>query len=109
MFLKQFMKTNVPDILPGDVVRVHQRVKEGEKERVQAFEGMVIARKHGKEFGATITVRKVVSSIGVERIYPLHSPTIESVEVLQRGKVRRAKLYYLRGARGKRARLQKKK
>lgn len=102
------MKTDVSDIRPGDVIRVGQKIKEGGKERIQAFEGTVIARKHGKEMGATITVRKVVGGIGVERIYPLHSPTIESIEVLQRGKVRRAKLYYLRRARGKRARLQRK-
>lgn len=107
-FTKQFMKAGLPDIGPGDTVRVHQKIKEGDKERLQAFEGIIIARKHGKEPGATITVRKVVSGIGVERIFPVHSPAIEKIEVIQRGKARRAKLYYLRGAKGKRAKLKKK-
>lgn len=108
VFSKQFMKTNIPDIRPGDTVRVLQKIKEGDKERTQAFEGIVLARKHGKELGATITVRKVVSGVGVERIYPLHSPIIESIEIVQRGKARRAKLYYLREAKGKKAKIKTK-
>ena len=106
--IKQFLKKEVPDIKPGDTVRVFQKLKEKDKERVQVFEGVVIARKHGKEIGATITVRKVVGGIGVERIFPLHSPTIEKIEIVKRSKTRRAKLYYLRKAKGKRARLKRK-
>jgi len=93
------------DIRPGDTVRVYQKIKEKDKERIQAFEGQVLARKHGKEPGATITVRKVISGIGVERIFPIHSPTIDKIEVVKKGKARRAKLYYLREATGKRARI----
>lgn len=92
------MKKDLPDIRPGDTVRVHQKVKEGDKERTQVFEGLVIARKHGREAGSTITVRKVISGVGVERIFPLYSPTIEKIELVKREKVRRAKLYYLRRA-----------
>jgi large subunit ribosomal protein L19 len=83
-------------IKAGDIVRVYQRIKEGEKERTQVFEGIVIARKHGNEIGATITVRKEISGIGVEKIFPIHSPTIEKIEILKEGKRKRAKLYYLR-------------
>lgn len=93
------------DIRPGDTVRVYQKIKEKDKERIQAFEGQVLARKHGKEPGATITVRKVISGIGVERIFPIHSPTIDKIEVVKKGKARRAKLYYLREATGKRAKI----
>jgi len=99
------MKANLPEIKVGDTVLVSQKVKEGDKERTQNFEGIVIARKHGKEIGSTITVRKVISGIGVERIFPLHSPIIEKIEVLRKGKARRAKLYYLRTAEGKRGKL----
>lgn len=81
---------------PGATVRVHQTLKEGDKSRVQVFEGIIIARKHGSGPGATITVRKVSNGIGVERTFPLHLPTIEKFEVTKRSKVRRAKLYYLR-------------
>ncbi|MEK7506601.1 MAG: 50S ribosomal protein L19 [Patescibacteria group bacterium] len=84
------------DIRPGMTVKVHQRIKEGAKSRVQIFEGMVIARKHGSGPSATIIVRKVSGGIGVERIFPLHLPTIEKFEVVRTSKVRRAKLYYLR-------------
>jgi large subunit ribosomal protein L19 len=84
------------DIKSGDTVRVWQKIKEGEKSRLQAFEGMILARKHGKEAGATFTVRKVVDGVGVERIFPLYSPMIDSVEVLKRAQVRRSKLYYVR-------------
>jgi len=107
-FLQPFLKKDLPDIRPGDTVRVYQRIKEGDKERVQIFEGLVLARKHGREIGATITVRKVLSGVGVEKIFPVHSPTIEKIEILKRGKTRRAKLYYLRKAKGKRAKLKRK-
>ena len=120
-FLQPFLKTELPDIRPGDTVRVYQKIKEAPKkskskssegkevkERIQVFEGLVIARKHGKEMGATITIRKVISGIGVERIFPIHLPTIEKIEIIKQGKVRRAKLYYLRTAKGKKARLKKK-
>lgn len=80
----------------GDTVRVHQKVKDGEKYRVQIFEGMVLARKHGTDAGATFTVRKVVDGIGVERIFPLYSPVIEKIEVTRTSKTRRAKLYFVR-------------
>ncbi|MEK7660236.1 MAG: 50S ribosomal protein L19 [Patescibacteria group bacterium] len=85
------------DIRAGDVVRVHQKIKEGDKTRIQIFEGLVLARKHGTEAGATFTVRKVSGGVGVERIYPLHSPNIEKIEIVKRSaKIRRAKLYYIR-------------
>lgn len=87
----------LPDIRPGMTVKVHQKVKEGNKTRVQIFEGMVIARKHGSGPSATIIVRRVSNKIGVERIFPLHLPTIEKFEIVKTSKVRRAKLYYLRG------------
>ena len=93
------------DIRPGDTVRVYQKIKEGDKERLQAFEGLILARKHGNEPGATITVRKEVSGIGVERIFPIHSPLIDRIEVVKKGKPRRAKLYYIRKATGERARI----
>lgn len=107
-FIKPQLKSDLPDIRPGDTVRILQTIKEGDKERSQAFEGLIIAKKHGKGLTATITVRKVISGIGVEKIFPLHSPIIEKIEIVKRGKVRRAKLYYLRTAKGKRARLKKK-
>ncbi|OIP75780.1 MAG: 50S ribosomal protein L19 [Parcubacteria group bacterium CG2_30_36_18] len=107
-FIKSQLKTDLPDIRPGDTILVSQKIREGDKERIQDFEGLVIARKHGKEAGATITVRKVILGIGVERIFPLHSPTIKKVEILKRGRVRRAKLYYLRKAKGKKAKLKRK-
>lgn len=84
------------DFSSGDTVKVWQRIKEGEKSRLQAFEGIVIARKHGREPGATFTARKVSSGVGVERIFPLYSPTIERIEIVSRSKFRRAKLYYIR-------------
>ena len=98
------MRSDLPPFDPGDTLRVNVRVREGEKQRIQAFEGVCIARKGG---GAreTFTVRKISSGIGVERIFPLHSPSIESVSVVRRGRVRRAKLYYLRALRGKKARI----
>ncbi len=108
IFNKAQPKKELPDIRPGDTVRVSQQIKEGEKERIQDFEGLVIARKHNKEIGATITVRREISGIGVERIFPLYSPIIKKIEILKRGKVRRAKLYYLRKIKGKRAKLKRK-
>lgn len=99
-----FLRTDIPDFAPGDTVRVHVKVKEGDRERVQVFEGTVIARDHGGT-RETFTVRKVSSGVGVERIFPLHSPAIEQIEVVRRGRVRRAKLYYLRGRVGRRARV----
>jgi len=99
------LKTNVPDFQPGDTVRVHVRIKESEtKERLQAFEGLVIARKHGG-VRETITVRKTSFGVGVERIFPLHATIVDHIDVVKRGHVRRAKLYYLRGLRGKAARI----
>ena len=107
-FNKAQLKQELPDIRSGDTVRVHQKIKEKGKERIQVFEGLVLARKHGKGVSATITVRKVMSGVGVERIFPIHSPSIDKIEVVKRGKVRRAKLYYLREAKGRKARLKRK-
>ena len=101
---KEWLRDNVPPFRPGDTVRVNVRVKEGEKERVQAFEGVCIA-KRGGGVSETFTVRKVSNGIGVERIFPLHSPIIDKIEVVSRGDVRRAKLYYLRALRGRKARI----
>ncbi len=86
----------IQDIRPGDVVKVHQKIQEKGKTRIQIFEGMVLARKHGVEAGATITVRRVANGYGVEKIYPMYSPLIEKIEVVRRAKVRKAKLYYVR-------------
>ena len=97
----------VQDFHPGDTVRVSLRIREGERERIQAFEGVVI-RQQGKGPGSSFTVRRVTHGIGVERTYPLYSPRLEAVEVLRRGDVRRAKLYYLRGRFGKAARIKEK-
>lgn len=98
----------LPDIRPGDTVRVHQKITEGGKERIQVFEGLVLARKHGRGIEGTVTLRRVLQGIGVERIFPLHSPMIEKIEIVKRAKVRRAKLYYLRDAKGKKAKLKAK-
>ena len=84
------------DLRSGDTVRVHSRIKEGDKTRLQMFEGLVIARKHGREAGATFTVRKMISGVGVERIFPLYSPVVEKIEIVKRSKTRRAKLYHVR-------------
>lgn len=107
IFSQQFLKKSLPDLRPGYTVRIYQKIKDGKEEKTQVFEGLIIARKHGKEMGGTITVRNVISGIGVEKIFPLHSPFIEKIEVLKRSKARRAKLYYLREAKGKRARLKR--
>ncbi len=109
--LEQFNKAqekSMPDIRPGDVIRVHQKIKEGDKERIQIFEGLVIARKHGKGISSTITVRKVVDAVGVERIFPVHSPSLAKIEIVKSSKVRRSKLYYLRTAKGTKAKLKNK-
>ena len=100
---REGLRTNIPPFDPGDTVRVMVRVREGDKERLQAFEGVVIARSRGPQ--ASFTVRKISFGHGVERIFPLHSKVIDKVELLRSSKVRRAKLYYLRGLRGKAARL----
>jgi len=102
-----YLKKEIPDFKPGDTVRIHIRVIEGDKERLQPFEGVVIRRKGGG-LRETFTVRKVTEGIGVERVFPLHSPSLAKIKVLRRGKVRRAKLYYLRGRRGKAARVEEK-
>jgi len=102
------LREKVPAFAVGDTVKVHVKVKEGEKERVQVFEGMVIARRGGS-VNASFTVRKISDGVGVERIFPLHSPILDKVEVTRQGRVRRAKLYYLRERRGKAARIQEKK
>lgn len=98
------MKSGFPEFAPGDTVRVFVKIREGDKERLQAFEGVVIARKHGG-LRETFTVRKVSYGVGVERIFPLHSPRLDRIEVVSRGHVRRAKLYYLRDLSGKAARI----
>jgi large subunit ribosomal protein L19 len=97
-------KTNIPTFQAGDTVRVHVRVIEGEKERIQVFEGVVIARKGGSS-RETFTVRKISYGLGVERIFPLHSPMIDKIDVVRAGRVRRAKLYYLRSKKGRAARI----
>jgi large subunit ribosomal protein L19 len=101
---KEQLREDSLDFAPGDTVKVLYLVREGAKERIQAFEGVCIARKHGG-IDETFTVRKISSGIGVERIFPLHAPTVKGVEIVRRGRVRRAKLYYLRGRRGKSARI----
>ncbi len=98
------IRTDFPRFRPGDTVRVHVKIKEGEKYRIQVFEGVVIAHKNSG-ISSTFTVRKVSFGYGIERIFPIHSPIIEKLEVVKSGKVRRARLYYLRGRRGKAARL----
>lgn len=98
-------KKELPELRPGQTVRVHQKIKEGEKERVQIFEGIVIAKNAGRGISKTFTVRKVVEGIGVEKIFPFYSPNVVKVEITKSPKVRRAKLYYLRGRTGKAAKL----
>jgi len=107
MMEKEQMRADIPDFGPGDTVRVHARIREGEKERVQVFEGVVLRKRKGN-IGATFTVRKVSYGVGVERIFPLHAPFIDKVEVVTRGRVRRSRLYYLRKLRGKAARVKEK-
>jgi len=104
---KEQMRFDMPDFRVGDTVRVHNRIIEGNKERIQIFEGVVIRRKNGG-MAASYTVRKVTHGVGVEKTFPLHSPRVEKVDVVTRGKVRRSKLYYLRSLRGKAARIKEK-
>ncbi|TBR21808.1 MAG: 50S ribosomal protein L19 [Candidatus Nitrosotenuis sp.] len=101
---KDYLRTDLPEFRVGDTVRVHVKIVEGEKERIQMIEGLVI-RKRGDGTRATFTVRKVSFNIGVERLFPLHAPTIDKIDVVRRNRVRRARLYYLRDLRGKAARL----
>ncbi|WP_422880289.1 50S ribosomal protein L19 [Moorella sulfitireducens] len=101
---KEQMRSDIPEFRPGDTVRVHIKVVEGNRERIQVFEGTVIGRR-GRGINETFTVRRVSYGVAVERIFPLHSPRIERIEVVRRGRVRRAKLYYLRGRAGKAARI----
>ena len=106
-FTHKHLKGEPPVANVGDTVRVHLRVKEGNRERIQVFEGTVIAKKHGG-IEETITVRRVSYGVGVEKVFPIHSPVIEKIETIRRGKVRRAKLYYLRDRVGKRAKVKEK-
>lgn len=101
------MRLDIPAFKAGDTIRVHARIKEGEKERIQVFQGFVLRKRKGKT-GATFTVRKVSYGIGVERIFPLHSPSIDKIEIVSRGRVRRGRIYYLRNLRGKAARIKEK-
>jgi large subunit ribosomal protein L19 len=104
---REQMRLDIPDFRSGDTVKVHAKIKEGDKERIQVFQGVVIRKRKGK-MGATFTVRKVSYGIGVERIFPLHSPNIDRVEIISRGKVRRGRLYYMRQLKGKAARIKEK-
>ncbi|WP_058235512.1 50S ribosomal protein L19 [Devriesea agamarum] len=101
------LRDDVPDFRPGDNVKVHVRVVEGNRSRIQVFQGYVIARQ-GRGVGETFRVRKISFGVGVERVFPVHAPTIDKIEVVTRGDVRRAKLYYLRGLTGKKARIKEK-
>lgn len=103
---RQYLRQDtVPDFRPGDTVRVHVRVVEGDKSRIQVYQGVVIGRRGGGT-RETFTVRKISGGVGVERVFPLHSPNVDKIDVVRQGKVRRAKLYYLRGLRGKKARIE---
>ena len=104
---KEQMRLDIPDFKAGDTVKVHARIKEGDKERIQVFQGVVIRRRKGN-LGATFTVRKVSYGVGVERIFPMHSPAIDKIEVVTRGRVRRGRIYYLRKLKGKAARIKEK-
>jgi len=101
---REMLRLDLPDFAPGDTVKVHVKIKEGEKERIQVYQGVVISKRKGMT-SATFTVRKVSYGVGVERVFPLHSPIIGKIEVVARGRVRRAKIYYLRKLRGKAARI----
>ena len=106
-FTQKHLKAEAPQVQVGDTVRVHLKVKEGNRERIQVFEGTVIAKKHGG-IEETFTVRRISYGIGVEKVFPLHSPVIEKIETVRTGKVRRAKLYYLRDRVGKSAKIKEK-
>jgi large subunit ribosomal protein L19 len=103
-FVEKNKRSDVPEFRPGDTIRVHVKIKEGDKERLQAFEGVLIAR-NNTGLGESITVRKVSFGQGVERIFPIHAKVVDHIDVVRTGRVRRAKLYYLRGLKGKAARL----
>jgi large subunit ribosomal protein L19 len=104
---RDLMRMDLPDFRIGDTVKVHVKIREGDKERIQVFEGVVI-RRHRAMMGATFTVRKVSYGVGVERIFPAHSPQLDKIEIVRRGRVRRSRLYYLRARRGKAARIAEK-
>ena len=104
---REQMRLDMPDFSPGDTVRVHVKIKEGDKQRIQVFQGVVISKRKGG-INASFTVRKVSYGVGVERVFPIHSPIIDKVELVTRGRVRRAKIYYLRKLRGKAARIREK-
>lgn len=108
-FTQPYLRKEYSEIKPGQQIKIYQKVVEGTKEKIHSFEGLVIAKKHGKEIGSTITIRRIASGVGTETILPLHSPSITKIEVLKTHKVRRAKLYYLREAKGKRAKLKEEK
>ncbi len=108
-FNKKQLKNDLPNLRPGYVVRVHQTVKESGKERIQIFEGIIIAKKHGQGINGTITVRKMSGSIGVERTLPIHSPVIKKIEIVKENKTRRAKLFYLRNLGDKKVKMKEKK
>ncbi|MGB6362131.1 MAG: 50S ribosomal protein L19, partial [Thermoanaerobaculia bacterium] len=101
---KEYLRQDIPEFRAGDTLRVHVKVSEGDKQRIQIFQGVAIARR-GRGTGESFSVRKISGGVGVERVFPLHSPVIDRVEVVRRGRVRRAKLYYLRSLRGKAARI----
>ena len=104
----KYIKEQTPEFNPGDTLKVHVKIREGDKERVQIFQGIVVSRRGGG-VSESFTVRKVSSGVGVERVFPLHSPNIEKIQVLKKGRVRRSKLYYLRERKGKKARITEKK
>lgn len=104
---REQMRIDIPDFRAGDTIRVHAKIKEGDKERIQVFQGAVIRKRKGT-MGATFTVRKISYGIGVERIFPTHSPAIDRIEIVSRGKVRRSRLYYMRKLKGKAARIKEK-
>jgi large subunit ribosomal protein L19 len=101
------LRVDIPDFKTGDTIKVYARIKEGEKERIQLFQGFVLRKRNGKT-GATFTVRKISYGVGVERIFPLHSPTIDRIEIVTRGKVRQGRLYYMRKLKGKASRIKEK-
>lgn len=107
-FTQQYLKTDMPEIRVGDTVKLHQKIREGEKERTQIFEGVVIAQKHGKGVSGSMIVRKIIDGVGVEKMIPLHSPNLAKIEIVAHGKVRRAKLYFLRDRIGKKSKLKRK-
>ncbi len=107
-FTQKQLKDDIPEFKAGDNIAVHYKIVEGDKERIQVFKGLVIKR-NGKNINSTITVRKISGGIGVERVFPLHSPKISKIEVIRKGKVRRSKLYYIRKLKGKAARIEEQK